>query len=92
MLLVKMMRLALPEDVRLSVSPKGSPQWEVLATCLKCVKQELDSKSELMEQQLQQLKRGGRPLSNENSGDYGVQARLEAQTNTAVTTLMYKLT
>ena len=86
------MQLALPEDVRLSVSPKGSPQWEVLATCLKCVKQELDSKSELMEQQLQQLKRGGRPLSNENSGDYGVQARLEAQTNTAVTTLMYKLT
>lgn len=92
MLLVKMMRLALPEDVRLSVSPKGSPQWEVLATCLKCVKQELDSKSELMEQQLQQLKRGGRPLSNENSGDYGVQARPEPQTNTAVTTLMYKLT
>lgn len=87
-----MMRLALPEDVRLSVSPKGSPQWEVLATCLKCVKQELDSKSELMEQQLQQLKRGWRPLSNENSGDYSVQARLEPQTNTAVTTLMYKLT
>lgn len=92
MLLVKMMRLALPEDVRLSVSPKGSPQWEVLATCLKCVKQELDSKSELMEQQLQQLKGGGRPLPNEDSGGYGVQARLEAQTNTAVTTLMYKLT
>ena len=84
-----MVLLALPEDVRLSVCPKGSPQWEVLASCLKCVKQELDSKSELMEQQLQQLKEGGGPLPVE---DGGVRARLEAQTNTTVTSLMYKLT
>ena len=87
-----MMLLALPEDVRLSVSPKGSPQWEVLASCLKCVKQELDSKSELMEQQLQQLKEGGGPLPVEDGDGCGIRAKLEAQTNTAVTTLMYELT
>jgi len=97
-LLIEMMQSALPEDVLLSASPGNSPQVEVLATCLRCVRQELNSKSEVVEQRLQQLKRGdgecvegGGSVESGGSGG-GSHTRLESQTNTAITTLMHKFT
>jgi len=94
-LLIEMMQSALPEDVLLSASPGNSPQVEVLATCLRCVRQELNSKSEVVEQRLQQLKRGdGERVEGGGSVESGggSHTRLESQTNTAITTLMHKFT
>ena len=84
------MHSALPEDVLLSACPGSGSQMEVLAASLRCVRQELNGKSALVEQRLWQLKRGGNERAED--GGSGSHSRLEAQTNSAITTLMHKFT